>query len=151
MHAAVLEDEVGGGAGALDGSLVDGGRESGRAAQLDDELVELRRLALLAEQQQFVGEGGDGYAVQVGEAVVVGNQHAERIKPDQLGGHPGRGLGGASDADVQAPVGQLPVLLGGARLDLVDREVGMAALELAQDLRHGVVAGVDDARAKRRR
>jgi hypothetical protein len=57
---------------------------------------------------------------------------------------------GAADAYVQPPVDELLVLLGHAGLDLVDHQAGIAGLHLVQDLRHRVVAGVDDADAQRR-
>jgi hypothetical protein len=56
-----------------------------------------------------------------------------------------RGERGAADSYVQAAVGQLLVLLGHTGLDLVDHQAGVAGLDLVQDLRHRVVAGVDDA------
>ena len=62
-----------------------------------------------------------------------------------------RGKRGAADTYVQAAVDQLLVLLGHADLDLVDHQAGVAGLNLVQDLRHRVVAGVDDADAQRRR
>jgi hypothetical protein len=58
---------------------------------------------------------------------------------------PGAGPALPADTDVQAPVDELLVLLGHADLDLVDDQVGVAGLDLVQDLRHRVVAGVDDA------
>jgi hypothetical protein len=45
-------------------------------------------------------------------------------------------------------IGQEPELPGHAFLHLVDLQVGEAFLDRAQDLRHGVVAGVDDAHPK---
>ena len=57
---------------------------------------------------------------------------------------------GAAESDVQAAVGELLVLLGDAGLDLVDDQAGVAGLDLAQDLRHRVVAGVGDGDAQRR-
>ena len=42
------------------------------------------------------------------------------------------------------------VLFGHAGLDLVDDQGGVAGLDLVQDLRHRVVAGVDDADPQRR-
>jgi hypothetical protein len=41
-------------------------------------------------------------------------------------------------------------LLGNAGLDLVDDQAGVAGLDLVQDLRHRVVAGVDDGDPQRR-
>ncbi len=146
--APSLEHKVGRRAVALDGALVDRGREPHRAAQLDDELVELRCPGVLPEKQGLVGERGDGHALLAGEAVAFGDQHAQRVEPDQLGGHTRGRQGRPADADVQAAVGQLLVLLGCADLHLVDGQPRMALLDRAQDLRHRVVAGVDDARTQ---
>ena len=55
---------------------------------------------------------------------------------------------GPADADVQAAVGELPILPGHAGLDLVDHQGGVAGLDVVQDLRHRAVAGVDDARSR---
>ncbi len=59
-----------------------------------------------------------------------------------------RGERGAADADVQATVDKLLVLLGDASLNLADDQAGLAGLDLVQDLRHRVVAEVDDADAQ---
>ena len=80
----------------------------------------------------------------------VGHQDAERVLAEQQRGDLRRGERGAADADVQAAVEELLVLLGDAGLDLVDDQAGVAGLDLVQDLRHRVVAGVDDGDAQRR-
>jgi hypothetical protein len=66
-------------------------------------------------------------------------------------GDPGRGERGPADAYIQAAVDQLLVLLGHAGFDLVDHQAGVAGLDLVQDLRHRVIAGVDDADPQRGR
>ena len=71
-------------------------------------------------------------------------QDAQRVVAEQVGGDLGRGVRGPADAGVQATVGEPLVLLGDAGLDLVDDQAGVAGLDLVQDLRHRVVAGVDD-------
>ena len=72
-----------------------------------------------------------------------GHQDPERVLAEQqrrdLGGERG-----PADADVQAAVDQLLVLPGHAGLDLVDDQAGVAGLDLVQDLRHRVIAGIDD-------
>jgi len=78
------------------------------------------------------------------------HQDPERVLPEQQRRDLRRGEGGAADAHVQAAVEKLLVLLGNAGLDLVDHQAGVASLDLVQDLRHRVVAGVDDADAQRR-
>ena len=128
---------------------VDGGGEAGRAAHLDGELVEFRRPRLLGEQEGLFGEVGDGDGVEVGEGVAGGDQDAEGVAAEQQRGDLRRGERGAADADVEAAVGELLVLLGDAGLDLVDDQAGVAGLDLVQDLGHGVVAGVDDGDAER--
>ena len=105
---------------------------------------------VLGEQQGLFGEVGDGDAAEVGERMAGGDQDAERVLAEQQRCDLRRGERGAADADVQAAVGELLVLLGDAGLDLVDDQAGVAGLDLVQDLRHRVVAGVDDADAQRR-
>ncbi len=61
-----------------------------------------------------------------------------------------RGERGPADADVQAAVDQLLVLSGHTGLDLVDHQAGIAGLDLVQDLRHRVIAGIDDPDPQRR-
>ncbi len=78
------------------------------------------------------------------------HQDPERVPAEQQRRDLRRGERGASDADVQAAVEELLVLLGDAGLDLVDDQAGVAGLNLVQDLRHRVVARVDDADAQRR-
>ena len=79
------------------------------------------------------------------------DQDAQRVVAEQARGDLGRGVRGPADADVQAAVGELPVLLGHAGLDLVDDQAGVVGLHLVQDLRHRVVAGVDDGDPQRGR
>src|ERR1017187_9820152 len=56
-----------------------------------------------------------------------------------------------ADAHVQAAIHELLELLGHPGLDLVDHQVGVTGLHLMQDLRHRVVAGVDNADPQRGR
>ena len=49
-----------------------------------------------------------------------------------------------ADTHVQAAVGEQLVLLRNTGLNLVDDQAGVTALDLVQDLRHRIVAGVDD-------
>ena len=79
-----------------------------------------------------------------------GHQDPERVLAEQQRRDLGRGELGPADSDVQAAVDQLLVLLGHADLDLMDDQVGVAGLDLVQDLRHRVIAGVDDPDAQRR-
>jgi hypothetical protein len=81
--------------------------------------------------------------------VTRGDQDPERVLAEQQRRHLRRSERGPADADVQAAVGELLVLPGHAGLDLVDDQGGVAGLDLVQDLRHRVVAGVDDADPQR--
>ena len=60
MQAASLRDQLRCRADALHGALVHAGGEPGRAAQLDDELVELGCLLVLGEQEGLLRQRGDG-------------------------------------------------------------------------------------------
>ena len=60
------------------------------------------------------------------------------------------GQRGPSDADVEPPVHQSLELLGHTDLDLVDLQVGVLGLDLAQDQRHRVVARIDDSHPQAR-
>ena len=149
VQAAPLDDQVGGRADAFDGPPVHGGSEAGGPAHLDGELIELRGPDLFGEQQRLLGQDGDRDAVQSGEPVTGGDQDPQRVLPEQQRRHLRRGERGPADADVQAAVGQLLVLLGHAGLDLMDDQARVAGLDLVQNLRHRVVAGVDDADPQR--
>ena len=52
--------------------------------------------------------------------MTFGDQHAQRVQPEQLSGHLGRGQRRPPDPDVQATACQLPELLWHPRLDLVE-------------------------------
>jgi hypothetical protein len=66
--------------------------------------------------------------------VAGGHQDPERVLAEQQRCDLRRGERGPADPDVQPAVGQLPVLLGHAGLDLVDHQAGVAGLDLVQDL-----------------
>ena len=77
-----------------------------------------------------------------GEGVALGDEHTERVQPEELGGHRRWGQRGPSDADVEPPVDQTLELFGHTDLDLVDLQIGVLPLDLVQDQRHRVVAGI---------
>ena len=76
--------------------------------------------------------------------MIARDQDPERIAAEQVRGDLGRGQRGPADSDVQAAVDELLVLLGHGGFDLMNDQAGVPGLNLVQDLRHRVVAGVDD-------
>jgi hypothetical protein len=142
-------DQIRGRPDALHGPAVNGRGEAGAPAHLDGELVEFRSLHFFGEQQRLLSQDGDGNAFKSGEPVTGWHQDPERVLAEQQRWDVRRGERGAADADVQAAVGELLVLPGDAGLDLVDDQAGVAGLDLVQDLRHRVIAGVDDANPQR--
>jgi hypothetical protein len=79
-----LHDQAGCGADAVDGATVHGWSESDGAAQLDNEVVELRCPCLLGEQQALLSKGSAWDSWQCGQPVVVVQEHAERVEAEQL-------------------------------------------------------------------
>jgi len=63
--------------------------------------------------------------------------------------YPG-GPPGDVDTYIQPAVDQLLVLSGHTGLDLVDHQAGVAGLNLVQDLRHRIIAGINDPDPQRR-
>jgi DNA-binding transcriptional LysR family regulator len=63
---------------------------------------------LLREQQRLLGQRRNPDARRGGEPVTLADQHAQRVEPEQLGGHLGRGQRRPPDPDVQPPAGQQP-------------------------------------------
>ena len=135
---------------AVDGSPVQGRDEAHRAAQLDHELVELRGPVLLRQQHRLRCQRGHRDVGPRGEGVALGDEHTERVQPEQLGGHRRWGQRGPPDADVEPPVHQTLELLGHTDLDLVDLQIGVLLLDLVQDQRHRVVAGIHDSHPQAR-
>jgi hypothetical protein len=72
----------------------------------------------------------------------VGMKPTERVQPEERGGHRRWGQRGSPDADVEPPVHQTLELLGHTDFDLVDLQIGVLLLDLVQDQRHRVVAGI---------
>ena len=100
---------------AVDGSPVQGRDEAHRTAQLDHELVELRGPVLLRQQHRLRCQRGHRDVGPRGEGVALGDEHTERVQPEELGGHRRWGQRGPPDADVEPPVHQTLELLGHAR------------------------------------
>ena len=92
-----------------------------------------------------------GTSDSAAKAVPLGDQHTERIQPEQLGGHRRRGQRRPPDPHIQPPVHQPLELLGHTDLDLVDLQLGVLLLDLVQDQRHRVVAGIHDPHPQARR
>ncbi len=144
VQAASLGDEIGGRADALHGPSVHGGGETGRPAHLDRELIEFRSLHFLGEQQRFLRQACDRHDLHCGEPVTGRHQDPERVLTEQQRRDLCRRERGAADTDIEPAVDQQLVLAGHTGLDLVDDQAGVAGLDLVQDLRHRVIAGVND-------
>ena len=76
--------------------------------------------------------------------MALSDKHPERVQPEQLRRHRRRSQRSPPEPHIQPPVHQPLELLRHTDLDLVDLQVGVLLLDLVQDQRHRVVAGVDD-------
>ena len=85
-----------------------------------------------------------GTSACIAKAVPLSHKHPERVQPEQLRRHRRRSQRSPPEPHIQPPVHQPLELLRHTDLHLVDLQVGVLLLDLVQDQRHRVVAGVDD-------
>ncbi len=78
--------------------------------------------------------------------MALGDEDPERVEAHKLGRHVLRCVRGAPKADVDAAVREERELFWYACLHLMDLQVTEALLNRAEDLRHGVITRIDDAR-----
>ena len=113
-------------------------------------MIEFRSPHFLGEQQRFLSQVCDRHALQPGEPVTGRHQDPERVLAEQQRRDLRRSELGPADTYIQPAVDQLLVLPGHTGLDLVDHQAGVAGLNLVQDLRHRVIAGINDPDPQRR-